>query len=163
MATVEIFKLVFSRLKRKLFSEGENDVFVHMVTACLTVLFYSTAGCLGQLQPPLQQRYRSCNRFTWLWWGLQNDLYNCTGTAESQPEALIDQLRQALSEGNPPVWLEGLEPGSTSPGPHLRADCHWGRIFFWILLFLEFFLQAYNSSECFPFVSDFPFPTQWSF
>lgn len=51
MATVEIFKLVFSRLKRKLFSEGENDVFVHMVTACLTVLFYSTAGCLGQLLP----------------------------------------------------------------------------------------------------------------
>ena len=44
----------------------------------------------------------------------------------------------STGEGNSPVWPEGVEPGSTSPRPHLRADCHWGRISFWRLLLVEF-------------------------
>ena len=37
----------------------------------------------------------------------------------------------STGEGNSAVWPEGVEPGCTSPRPHLRADCHWGRISFW--------------------------------
>ena len=32
-----------------------------------------------------------------------------------------------------------MEPGSTLPRPHLRADCHWGRISFWRSLLCEAF------------------------
>lgn len=49
--------------------------------------------------------------------------------------------RGSTGEGNSRVWLEGMEPGSTSPRPHLRADCHWGRNSFWRLLPLEFFCK----------------------
>jgi len=45
----------------------------------------------------------------------------------------------STGEGNSPVWPEGVEPGSTSPRPHLRADCHWGRMFFWKSFPLEFY------------------------
>jgi len=60
-------------------------------------------------------------------------------TVESQPEPLIDHLRQGLShgstgEGNSCVWPEGVEPGYTSLRPHLRAECLWGRISFWRFL-----------------------------
>jgi len=36
----------------------------------------------------------------------------------------------STGEGNSAVWPEGVEPGCTSPRPHLRADYHWERIFF---------------------------------
>ena len=42
----------------------------------------------------------------------------------------------STGEGNSPVWPEGVEPGSTPPRPHLRADCQRGRISFWSCLFL---------------------------
>jgi len=47
----------------------------------------------------------------------------CMGTVESWPEPLIDHLRQELVSpgstgvGNSPVWLEGVEAGSTPPRP----------------------------------------------
>jgi len=44
-------------------------------------------------------------------------------------------------EGNSPLWPEGVEPVSTFPRPHLRADCHWERISFSRLLPLEFFCK----------------------
>ena len=34
---------------------------------------------------------------------------------------------------------KGVEPGSTSPRPHLMADCHWGRISFWVSLLFGVF------------------------
>ena len=63
-----------------------------------------------------------------------------------------DWLRQAPSQPWEHRWRQfncvtrGVEPGSTSPRPHLRADCHWWRISSWRLLFVEF-LWAYNTSE----------------
>ena len=59
---------------------------------------------------------------------------HCMGTVESWPEPLIDHLGKEPgqpwehSEGNSPVWLEGVEPGCTSLRSHLMADCHWGRM-----------------------------------
>jgi len=47
----------------------------------------------------------------------------------------------STGEGNSAVWLEGVEPGCTSPRSHLRADCHWGRISFWRLLLVEFLVS----------------------
>jgi len=44
----------------------------------------------------------------------------------------------STGEGNSPVRPEGVEPGCISPRPHLRADCHWGRISFWGSFPLEF-------------------------
>jgi len=37
----------------------------------------------------------------------------------------------STGEGNSAVRPEGVEPGCTSLRPHLRADCHWGRISGW--------------------------------
>ena len=59
---------------------------------------------------------------------------------------------RSTGEGNSSVWPEGVEPGSTSPRPHLKADCHWGRISSWRLLLLES-LQAYTTGELLSFVS----------
>jgi len=61
----------------------------------------------------------------------------------------------STGEGNSPVWLEGVEPGSSSPRPRWRADCHWGRISFWRSLLLEFFLWAYNMGEHFHLFSNY--------
>ena len=36
----------------------------------------------------------------------------------------------STGEGNSPVWREGVEPGSTSPRSHLRADCQWRKALF---------------------------------
>ena len=52
----------------------------------------------------------------------------------------------STGEGNSPVWPGEVEPGCTSPRPHLRAHCHWGRISSWRLLLMEF-LWAYNTGE----------------
>jgi len=62
----------------------------------------------------------------------------------------------STGEGNSPVWPAGVELGSTSPRPHLRADFHWGRISSWRLLLGEF-LWAYDTSEYLPFISDYLF------
>jgi len=58
-------------------------------------------------------------------------------TVESWPEPLIEHLGKG--PGQP--WEHRLrqcncgtergEPACTSLRPHLRADCHWGRIFGW--------------------------------
>ena len=77
--------------------------------------------------------------------GLLFELNSRMGTLESCPNPLIDHLRQTLNQPqehkwrNSPVWLEGVEPGTTSSRPHLRADCHWWRICFWQLFLLVFF------------------------
>ena len=38
-------------------------------------------------------------------------------------------------------WPEGMEPGSTSPRPHLRADSQGGKIFIWRSLLMESFCE----------------------
>jgi len=77
------------------------------------------------------------------------------GTVESWPEPLTIWGKHWIShrsagEGSKAVWLEGVEPGCTSPRPHLRADCPWagegslsGDCSLWS------FLQAYNTGEHF--------------
>ena len=55
----------------------------------------------------------------------------------------------STDEGSSAVWQEGVEPGCTSPGPHLRAECNWGSIYLWRSLLLEFFLQAYDTGDLF--------------
>jgi len=68
----------------------------------------------------------------------------CLGTAESRPEPLIDHLKQAASQlwehrwRQPTCVTRWVEPGSTSPRPHLRADCHPERVSSWILLLMGF-------------------------
>jgi len=70
------------------------------------------------------------------------------GTVESQPEPLIDHLRgecwvscRGQVNAIPPEWLEGVEPGSIPPRPHLRADSQGGRISIWRALLLEAFCK----------------------
>ena len=41
----------------------------------------------------------------------------------------------STGEGNSAAWPEGVEPGCTSPRSHLRADCHWERLFLEIASF----------------------------
>jgi len=79
------------------------------------------------------------------------------GTVESGPQPLIDHLsKHWVSHGAQVkaihLWLEGLEPGCTSPRPHLRADCHRGRICSWRLILVEL-LWAYNAGEYLSFIS----------
>ena len=63
----------------------------------------------------------------------------------------------STGEGNSAVWLEGVEPGCTSPRPHLRADWHWGRIFLWRLLLGEFSCDLTMQVSILPFISDYLF------
>ena len=75
---------------------------------------------------------------------------------------------RSTGKGNSPVWPEGMEPGSTSPRTHLRADCRRGRISFWRSLILEFFFFFFFpvSLGCrwaFSFIFNYPFPLWWSF
>jgi len=58
------------------------------------------------------------------------------GTVESWPEPWSTWGKDPVSPGstgagNSAVWPEGVKPGCISTRPHLRADCHWGRISFW--------------------------------
>ena len=90
----------------------------------------------------------------------------CKGIVESWPEPQLNtwvkhlDSHRSTDEGNSPVWQEGVEPGSTSPRPHLRADCHCRRILFWGFLLcgvfslnLDFFLDVseYSFPVCFFF------------
>ena len=53
---------------------------------------------------------------------------------------------------------KGVEPGSTSPRPHLRADCQGGRVSFWMLFLLVFFfLKTKDMGEHFHLFSIVPF------
>jgi len=85
------------------------------------------------------------------------------GTAKLQPEPLIGHLRRALSQLQEHRWRQFScvtgrgEAWLTSPRPHLRADCHWGRISFWTLLLVEFFLWAYDMGEHFHLFLIIPF------
>ena len=45
----------------------------------------------------------------------------------------------STGEGNSPEWLEGVKSGCTSLRPHLRSDCHSGRISLWRFLLGEAF------------------------
>ena len=62
----------------------------------------------------------------------ERKLSMCMGTVESQPEPLINHLRQALSQLQGHRWMQfhlsDQKPGSTPPRPHLRADSQGGRI-----------------------------------
>jgi len=64
---------------------------------------------------------------------------------------------RSTGEGSSPVWLEGVESGSTSPRPHLMADCHWGRVSLWRLLLVEFSCVPTTLVSIFPFISDYLF------
>ena len=69
------------------------------------------------------------------------DVQYCMGTAESRPEPLIEYLWKgpvspgSTGEGNSAVAQEGVDPGCTSPRPHLRADYNRRRISFWRSVF----------------------------
>ena len=63
----------------------------------------------------------------------------------------------STGEGNSAVWPEGMEPGSTTPTPHLRADCHWGRISLSRLLLVEFLVSLQHWWAFFLFISDYLF------
>jgi len=63
---------------------------------------------------------------------------------------------RSTAESNSAVPPERVEPGSTSPRPHVRADCHWWRISSWRWLLVEF-LWAYNTGEHLSFISVYLF------
>jgi len=70
----------------------------------------------------------------------------------------------STAEGNSSVWPEGVEPGCTSLRPHLRADCHWGRISGWRSFPCGIFLASldlWSQVSAFPFVT--PFYCAWPF
>ena len=74
------------------------------------------------------------------------------GTVESQPEPLTTWGECWVScgstgGGNSAVWPEGVEPGSTSPKPHVRADSQGGRISLWRSLLLEPFQWAQDMGK----------------
>ena len=79
----------------------------------------------------------------------------CMGTVQSWPEPLIDHLRQGLGQ----LWEHRWRQFTYLTGrPHLRADYHWGRIFFWrYLLFGVFHCKprSLDISEHFFFASLF--------
>ena len=87
------------------------------------------------------------------------------GTVESCPEPLTEHLGKVLSpfspgstgEGNSAVWPEGVEAGCTSLRPHLRADCHWGRISGWRFLSCGVSLVSLDLQR---WVSTYPFSLQ---
>jgi len=60
----------------------------------------------------------------------------------------------STGEGNSPVWPEEVVLDPPFLDPHLRADWQWGRILFWRLLFVEFFLRAYDTSKYFFSISN---------
>ena len=65
---------------------------------------------------------------------------NCwiTGrTSDWPPEVNAESASGAQVNAISPEWLEGVEPGSTLPRPHLRVDCYWGSISIWRTSFLE--------------------------
>ena len=56
----------------------------------------------------------------------------------------------STGEGNSAVW-SGVEPGCTSPRPHLRADCPWRRFCFWRFLLcgaFQYKLKSLDMGEC---------------
>ena len=57
------------------------------------------------------------------------------------PEVSAESAAGAQVNTISPEWPEGMEPGSTPPRPHLRADSQGGRISIWRLLFLEPFCE----------------------
>lgn len=67
-------------------------------------------------------------------------VYGNCWTSDWQPEGSTESATRAQVKATH-LLTSGLEPGSTSPRHHLRADCYWGRICFWRLLPLEFFCE----------------------
>jgi len=72
------------------------------------------------------------------------------GTAESQPEPLIDHLRQVLSQPQGHRWMQfhlsdrkgwSHAPPLLDPRAHLRADSQGGQIFIWRSFLLEPFYE----------------------
>ena len=61
--------------------------------------------------------------------GPRTSLYG-NWTSDWPPEASAESAVGAQVKAIPPVWPEVVQPGSTSPRPHLRADSHRGRISF---------------------------------
>ena len=64
---------------------------------------------------------------------------NCWITAWTTDGSLEASIESAVGAQVEAIHLCDQKSGSISPRPHLRADCHWGRISFWRLLPLEFF------------------------
>ena len=57
---------------------------------------------------------------------------NCWVRAWTTEWTPVERTRSALgAQVKASVWPAGVEPGCTSLRPHLRADCHWGRISGW--------------------------------
>ena len=90
---------------------------------------------------------------------LQEQLYgNCwitAWTSDWSPEVSTESAGGAQLKAIHLCDQKGVEPGCTSPRPHLRADCPWGRVSFWSLLLLEFFLWVYNVGEHFSTISNY--------
>ena len=70
-------------------------------------------------------------------------------TSDWPPEASTESAMAAQVKAIQLCDWKGVEPGSTSPRPHWRADCRWGRISLWSFLFAGVFLWAYNTGEHF--------------
>jgi len=68
-------------------------------------------------------------------------------TSDWPPEASAESVVGAQVEAIPPARLEGVEPGSLSSKPYLRADSHGGRFSFWTLLLLEPSQWAQDTSK----------------
>ena len=70
-------------------------------------------------------------------------MYQYMGTVESLPDwAPGERTHSTLGPQVKAIHLcdwKGVEPGCTSLRPHLRADCHWGRVSSWSSLFGEAF------------------------
>ena len=62
-------------------------------------------------------------------------------TSDWPPEASVESAAGAQVNAISPEWPEGVEPGSTPPRPHLRADSQGGRISIWRSLLLEPFCE----------------------
>ena len=58
-------------------------------------------------------------------------------TSDWPPEVSAESAARAQMNAISPEWPEGVEPGCTSPRPHLRADSQGGRISSWRSLLLE--------------------------
>jgi len=49
-----------------------------------------------------------------------------------------------------------VEPGCTSPSPHLRADCHGGKELFLEIVPLGVFFSDPGTRVSFPFITNYP-------
>jgi len=115
----------------------ESLICLHSYLSYLDTYFFSFS-----LLTTCSQLYGNCWMMAW--------------TSDWPPEASTESAMGAQVKAIHPVWLEGVKPGSTSPRPHLSADCQWGRVSFWRLLLVEF-LVSLQYGWALSFIYDFLF------